>query len=250
MNNRLTPAENLYRRCNASALPTISKQSNRAAKTVELPDVANAVLNERRRLARELHDSVTQSLYVVTLKADALLMHPAVPPGFIETELKRIAQLTRGAMAEIQALLLEMRPETIEKTGLTRLIRQLADTVTGQLAIPVTFSTNLTDESFGLSGPVRVELYRIAQESLNNIIKHACATHIDINLVCFDGVLQLCICDDGVGFEPIRLTSGFGLENMRERAAKIDAQLEIVSQPGSGTQINVVWRSPSDHERN
>jgi len=211
-----------------------------------------AIAEERTRLARELHDAVTQTLFSASLLAEALPTSWENDRQEGQQLLDEIRQLSRGALAEMRTLLHELRPMTIAETALPELLRQLAEAVTGREGIPVEI---LVDCQCDLPPDVHVALYRIAQESLNNIIKHARASDVSIQLKCtkcntdIDSPLTawqvtLNVKDDGRGFDMEKIASeGMGLEIMSERAESIGAVLQITSQPSKGTQINVVWDS-------
>ena len=209
-----------------------------------------AVVEERSRLARELHDAVTQTLFSASLLAEALPKSWERDPEEGGQLLKEIRQLSRGALAEMRTLLHELRPTTIAETDLGDLLRQLAATVTGREGIPVNLEISCHCE---LDPDVHVALYRIAQESLNNIVKHARASEVWIQLACTkcaaDGDasliawrVTLTIRDDGRGFDMEQVAAeGMGLGIMRERAESVGAALQIDSQSGEGTRIEVVW---------
>ena len=140
-----------------------------------------AALEERQRLARELHDAVTQTLFSASLAAEVL---PRLWERNREAGLRclsEVRQLTRGALAEMRTLLLELRPAALVETELEALLSQLAEAVTSRARIPVTVQAvphcNLPPE-------VQVALYRIAQEALNNVAKHAEARHVEVDLQC------------------------------------------------------------------
>ncbi|CAG0971701.1 partial Sensor histidine kinase LiaS, partial [Anaerolineae bacterium] len=208
-----------------------------------------AVMQERNRLARDLHDAVTQTLFSASLLADALPSSWESDPNEGRQLLKELRQLSRGALAEMRTLLLELRPAALVETKLGDLLRQLGEAAVGRerliIAVHIEGDCKLPPET-------HIALYRIAQESLNNILKHSRATHVDVSLNCvLDSadhaqVIELAIRDDGRGFDlnnvpPNRL----GLCNMRERAQAIGADLIIQSQPGRGTEIKVLWRNAS-----
>jgi two-component system nitrate/nitrite sensor histidine kinase NarX len=209
-----------------------------------------AVAEERNRLARELHDAVTQTLFSASLLAEALPTSWENNPEEGRQLLGEIRQLSRGALAEMRTLLHELRPTTIAETALDELLRQLAEAVTGREGIPVDV---VVDCRCDLPADVHIALYRIAQEALNNIVKHARATEISIQLNCtrcttdidssfLASRISLIIKDDGRGFDINQLTSeGMGLAIMHERADSIGAALRITSPPGQGTRIEVVW---------
>jgi signal transduction histidine kinase len=212
-----------------------------------------AVLQERNRLARELHDAVTQTLFSASLIAEAL---PALWERDQEKGRERLAmlrQMSRGALAEMRTLLLELRPAAVAETSLEDLLGQLGEAVAGREGVPVSVEV---DGSCELPADLHVALYRIAQEALSNVVKHAKASQVAVSLRCVpcepspdsgegEGVgvkVELVISDDGRGFDPDDAPpEHMGLGIMRERAEAVGAQLGIVSQPGRGTQVTVVW---------
>jgi len=200
-----------------------------------------AVTVERERLARELHDSVTQSLYTVRLIAESLPDVWETHPEEGRQGLNEILRINQGTLAEMRTLLLELRPEAMTDRPLGDLIRQLTDAQSARSNLPIVIST-----SGQCYAPpvVQVSFYRIAQEALNNIIKHARATKAWVNLRCSADGISMRIRDDGRGFDPeIRAPHNLGLNIMRERANEIDAELNITSQPDQGTQIQVDWQA-------
>lgn len=200
-----------------------------------------AVAMERSRLARELHDAVTQTIFSASLIAET------VPPVWeMDQEegrklLQELRQLTRGALAEMRTLLLELRPAALEETRLADLLKQLSEAVTGRTGVPVRIQVKDTCE---LPVNVKVALYRIAQESLNNVMKHARASHVEVSLSGYsheNGVL-LSVKDDGRGFDLNNVPADrLGLKIIRERAQAISASLSIETHPDRGTQILVEW---------
>lgn len=199
-----------------------------------------AIHEERNRLARTLHDSVTQSLFSASLIAEVLPQVWERDPDEGQQGLTELRYLTQGALAEMRTLLLELRPVALLKTRLDDLLRQLAQAVGIQSGIKATLDLSPAPN---LPEDVHVTFYRIAQEAFNNIIKHAQPQTITVTLQIssFDQ-LQLIIEDDGRGFEAVEISPGrLGLEIMQERATQIGAELTVVSQPGQGTQITLVW---------
>ncbi len=199
-----------------------------------------AATAERQRLARELHDAVTQTLFSANMIAGVLPDLWEIDREDARQRLDQLGQLTRGALAEMRALLLELRPSGLVETKMSALLQQLVDGAGGRSTLDIALNVQGRCE---LAPDVKVVFYRIAQEALNNIIKHAGATQAFISLRCLDDdkvVLQ--ILDDGHGFHPGAVEEGhFGLRIMEERAASIHATFVIDTQPEQGTEITVFW---------
>jgi signal transduction histidine kinase len=203
-----------------------------------------AVASERNRLARELHDAVTQTLFSAALIADVLPRIWERDPEVGHARLEELRELTRGALAEMRTLLLELRPATLTETSLTDLLQQLAAAVIGRSRMQVT--VNVEGEA-PVPPDTQVALYRIAQEALNNVVKHAGATSATITLRLLPDCVQLAVSDNGRGFEPATVgVTSLGLGIMRERAATIGADLQIESIVGEGTTVKVEAYTYSD----
>jgi signal transduction histidine kinase len=205
-----------------------------------------AVATERNRLARDLHDAVTQTLFSASLIAETLPLIYENNESEGRNLLQELRQLTRGALAEMRTLLLELRPIALEESELPDLLLQLSEAVTGRTGVPI--STSI-EKPCKLPTQVRIALYRIAQESLNNVMKHARASEVNVNLSgCSDGeVVSLSINDNGRGYDTDQVASDrMGLKIIHERAQAIGAQLVIHSEPGQGTKVEVFWRESSD----
>ena len=225
-------------------------------------EMERAIAAERSRLARELHDAVTQTLFSASLIAEAL---PTLWERDQEMGRERLAmlrQMSRGALAEMRTLLLELRPAALVETGLEDLLRQLGEAVTGREGVPVTVEVDGLCE---LPADLHVALYRIAQEALNNVVKHAQASQVAVSLRCAPRVplpslregegagvkVELCIRDDGRGFDPDDVPpEHMGLGIMRERSEAVGAQVGIVSQASRGTQVTVVWPGDEGQQNN
>jgi two-component system nitrate/nitrite sensor histidine kinase NarX len=199
-----------------------------------------AAMEERQRLARELHDAVTQTLFSASMIADVLPQVWERKPTEAKTRLAQLRQLTRGALAEMRSLLLELRPAALLEANLADLLKQLAEATSGRAQMSL--SVNVTIQgTCTVSDDEKVALYRITQEALNNIIKHASASQGNITLQSNDQQVTLEICDNGCGFAAEDVAAGrFGQRIMRERATAIGATLHVDSRPGQGTSILVV----------
>jgi PAS domain S-box-containing protein len=194
-------------------------------------------LEERQRLARDLHDSVNQTLFTVHLIADSLPYMREKNPERMWEQINELRTLTQAAMAEMRTLLLELRPAGMTKISLSDLFQQLIRSIQGRREIEISCEINIEQP---LSEDVHIALYRIVQEALNNISKHSEATQGRITLVTRTSGLELRIWDNGKGFDPKQAASGMGLGVMRERALIIGAALEVVSSAEDGTAIIVV----------
>jgi PAS domain S-box-containing protein len=206
-----------------------------------------AVAAERSRLARDLHDAVTQTLFSTSLIADVLPRLWERNRSEAWRRLEELRQLTRGALAEMRQLLLELRPATLVEVGIGDLLRQLAEAITGRARIPVILAV---DGQYDLPPDVQIVFYRIAQEALNNIARHAGASQAVVRLCGHAERLELSISDDGQGFDPACVPlEHLGLSIMRERADTIGATLRIETRLGSGTQVVITWSPGGDaHE--
>lgn len=209
-----------------------------------------AAAAERNRLARDLHDSVTQALFSASLVAEVLPQVWQRDPEAAREGLEELRLLTRGALAEMRTMLLELRPTALVETRLNELLWQLTEAITGRVQMLVTFDI---EPSPALPPDVHVTLYRVAQEALNNTVKHAEANQVTVSLRAsppvssrqaddWQGQVTLRISDDGRGFDPEDAKpEHLGLCIMRERAEGIGAILKIESWSGRGTQVSLVW---------
>jgi signal transduction histidine kinase len=218
----------------------------RARLTQEAKEAAAAAAahEERQRLARDLHDAVSQTLFSATTFAETLPSVWQRKPERAVDQLGQIVTLNRAAMAEMRTLLLELRPEAIIRTSLPKLFQQLLDAAKGRKQIETALIVEGSEVV--LEPDVHVAFYRIAQESVNNALKHSRATTLTIHLLMQPETIHVTIQDNGHGFDAAQLASGLGLNSMRERAAAIGALLTVQTQPGQGTEISVKW----DVERN
>ncbi len=200
-----------------------------------------AVAAERNRLARDLHDAVTQTLFSISLMAEVIPELWEIQPAEAQKRLVELRQLGRGALAEMRTLLLELRPSALTDAALPDLLRQLTEAVIGRSRLPVEL---YVDGDCCISADVQIVVYRIAQEALNNVVKYSRATLVSVNLRMRPEAVFLSVVDNGIGFDPNQVPSNhLGLRIMRERAEAIGARLTIYSEPGEGTQVSVHWQN-------
>ena len=194
-----------------------------------------AALEERQRLARELHDSVSQALYGIALGAKTARTLLDRDSTKVASPLDYILSLADAGLAEMRALIFELRPESLEREGLVAALEKQAAALRARHEIKV--ETDLCNEP---DAPLEIKeaLYRIAQEALHNIVKHARASSVQIRMRCSPENVTLDVSDDGIGFEPAGDFPGhLGLHSMRERTERLGGTLAVESAPGKGTQI-------------
>ena len=200
----------------------------------------NATLLERQRLARELHDSVSQALFSMTLHASAAQRHletagagPAAPAA---REVDKLRELTAGALAEMRALIFELRPGALAEEGLVAALGKQAAALTARSGTRV--SVQAPAERLELAPDAEEHLYRLVLEALNNALKHADADTIDVDLRVEGDRLLVGVRDDGRGFDPRQEHPGhLGLHTMEDRAQAVGGRLEVASAPGEGTSV-------------
>jgi len=225
-------------------LSTFCVQAALAIENARLYDQVerNAVAAERNRIAHDLHDSVTQTLFSASIIADILPRLWQRNQNEAERRLHELRELTRGALAEMRTLLLELRPAALSNVALTDLLHQLAEAVGGRSRVPI--GVNIQGDE-DLPVEVRVAFYRITQEALNNVAKHAEATEATVFLTMALESAEILVQDNGRGFQPDTIAGKcLGLNIMRERAEEIKAKLTIQSQPGHGTLVHALWHRP------
>ncbi|MBV9325116.1 MAG: GAF domain-containing protein [Chloroflexi bacterium] len=218
----------------------IARQAAVAIENARLHERAQqaAVMEERQRLSRELHDSVTQALYGISLYAEAAgraLTDGEIQP--VATNLQEIRDTTQEALGEMRLLLFELRPPLLQERGLAAALRARLQGVETRAGLLTQFDCQSEER---LSPEKEQELYRVAQEALNNVLKHAHAGRVDVNLSVANGDATLDVVDDGVGFEQ-SLGGGFGLglRGMHERVERLGGTLRIDTSPGAGTHVRV-----------
>lgn len=220
---------------------TVANQAAITMVNAELYEHAQmyATLQERQRLARNLHDAVNQSLFSANLIAEVLPKLWEKDPVEGRKSLESLRRLTNGAMAEMRMMMAELRPLSLLDDDLGNLLRLLSDAFSGRSNIPVNFEvvgkTHLPTE-------VQMGIYRLCQEGLNNIAKHSRATQVDIHLNCQGDSIRLLLRDNGCGFDPSHVAPGhYGIKIMQERAEGIGANMAIHSTPGQGCELEINW---------
>jgi PAS domain S-box-containing protein len=193
-----------------------------------------AVLEERQRLARELHDSVSQALYGIALGARTARELLARDPGQAAEPLDYVLSLADAGLAEMRALIFELRPESLETEGLLAALTKQIDSVRARHGLEI--QAELGEEPH-LSYEIKETVYRIAQEALNNIVRHAHARRVDFRISDGGNDVVLEIGDDGVGFAAENAPGHLGLHSMRERAERLGGTLRVESAQGRGTRI-------------
>jgi len=217
--------------------------TERKQHTLELQEVVTA---ERNRLARDLHDAVTQTLFSTSLIAEILPELWEVDVDEAKKSTEELRQLTRGALAEMRTLLLELRPAALLQVRLSELIKQLCEAFIGRSRLPIVLNIEGDRE---LPPEVQVGFYRVAQESLNNVFKYARATQVDVRLLLSQDSVYFETQDNGIGFDTATSKpTSLGMRIMRERAESIGADLRITSSPGSGTYVGMTWQQQSNKE--
>jgi signal transduction histidine kinase len=225
-------------------LRTMCDQAAIAVENARLLDEAEgkAALEERQRIARELHDSVCQSLFSLTLRMRAVelaterLDAAADPDGRLRASVGTARRLAHDTLAEMRGLVLELRPGALADLGLEQAVRQHAATVASREGLAVRVRGAPSDK---LDDDTVENLYRIFQEALHNVVKHAGAHTVEVLL----GGTVLEVADDGIGFDPsVHVPGHLGLVGMTERARRIGAVLTIDSAPGDGTRLHVELR--------
>lgn len=194
--------------------------------------VLHAQEEERRRLARDLHDEVNQALTAILLRLEAL-SHSAPPD--LGSELTELKRLVNQAMSELLQLARQLRPTALDDHGLLPAMASQVRRFAAQTGIKADLTA--TGESAALDPDEEIVVYRIAQEALANIARHAGATRVEVDLHAGGDGVKLTVRDDGRGFETHRTGGGLGLGGMSERARLVGGELTIDSAPGAGTQL-------------
>lgn len=240
--------QDYFKERHAELAMTLANQAAIALVNADLIEDAQAlaVLQERQHLARNLHDAVNQSLFSAGLIAEVLPRLWDRDQNEARSSLEDLRKLIRGAIAEMRMLVAELRPLALSDNNLTDLLHQLANAFTGRTNIPV--AVNISGEDTLLSG-VQIAFYRICQEALNNIAKHAGASRVRINLQYTPEKVEMHVQDNGRGFDSSDPLPGhYGVDIMNERAHTAGAKLKIMSQPDKGTEIILTWQQSQKQE--
>lgn len=232
-------------------LYTALRLEERARATL-LHQVIGAQEEERRRIARELHDETSQSLTALLVGLDTIRIASQSDASRIDDHITNLKSITEDMLANIHRLIADLRPSLLDDLGLVAAIEWYGE----QRLKPYGVSFRLEDEigDLRLPHPVETTLFRIVQEGLTNILRHARASAVTVRLAQADDLILLEICDDGVGFDLQQLESpdpggrGFGLRGMRERAAILGGVLELESSPGAGTTVRIRFYTYGDEE--
>ena len=233
--------ENAFDESDIRLLQTFGASMSIALENARLYEQARqlAILEERQRLGRELHDSVTQSLYGINLYAEAALGQLAAGQGdHVRQHLVDIQNTSQESLAEMRLLIYQLRPPVLEKEGLLAALQNRLYSVESRAGLKSSLQSNLEER---LPPVVEEGLFRIALEALNNTLKHAHARNVRISLQLNEGTVCMAIADDGVGFDPETACRAgcLGILSMRERALAQGWRFDVQSEPGAGTRIHV-----------
>jgi len=226
------------------------RDSERAEQEARLA-AREAQAAERARLARDLHDSVSQALFSMTMHARtaqlALAQGPHADGGTLARAVGQLRELAAGALAEMRALIFELRPEALAEEGLVAALARQAAAISAREQLPVTVQG--PEEPLPLSPEAAEHSYRIALEALHNTVKHAAASHAAVTVAADDGqCVRVSVTDDGAGFDPGQARPGhLGLRTMAERARAAGGDLELITAPGTGTRVQLTMPArPAD----
>jgi PAS domain S-box-containing protein len=205
-------------------------------------DMQRSALEERQRLARDLHDAVSQTLFSASFTSEMLLrQRRTITPRALWKNIKHLSALVTSALGEMRILLLELRPESLVNADLPTLLSHLIDAAGSRVNAEISLDAQ---GDYELPVEPKIAFYRIAQEALNNIIKHADASKVNLHLRIQAGAIELRVEDNGIGLHGGKTAgSKMGLSIMRERASEVGAHLKIVSEKNKGTQVVCKWKA-------
>jgi len=217
------------------------RQANRQLKDHITRTEALAAINERNRLARELHDSATQSIFSMTLITKSTLILQERDPSQVEEKLDQLQTLAHSALTEMRELIHQLRPASIAEEGLIPALRRHLADLESRDQLVVDLVTE--EQSLPLDQQQQQELFRIIQEALNNVIKHSRTDYASVSFSIVDEHVKVMIIDKGVGFDMSSNTEDrlhIGLNSMRERAEEAGGKAVIDSSPGQGTTVSII----------
>ncbi len=237
-----------FTQAHAERLQTFADQAAIAIQNARLLDRAKraAVVAERNRLANELHDTISQTLWSVSLISERLPAMWEIDQEEGRRTLATLHQLAQSALEEMRALLLELRPSSLADEKLGDLIRQAAAIITNRTGLPISVQVEAQEPA---PPDVHFALYRIVQEALNNIVLHASASQVEVFFNSDSKRIDLSIQDNGVGFNPTDIgPTHLGLSIMKDRIRSIGATLEIISRKAGGALLKIIWVAPTGQE--
>lgn len=219
----------------------LTEQKKNTKAIIAAEKSARVLLEERHKLSHDLHDAVNQTLFSASLIAEVLPRMWERDQAKARQSLEDLSRLTRGALAEMRSSLAELQPSTLTDTDLGTLLRQLGNAFSGRTNIPIVVTVI---GQFVLPPEVQMAFYRVCQEALLNIAKHAKASQVEIDLQQARAVIELRIRDNGQGFDPKKnFSEHYGLNMMKVRAKAVDARLSIMRQPLQGMELTLRWKS-------
>lgn len=230
----------------AERLQSFADQAAIAIQNARLLDRAKqvAVKNERNRIANELHDTISQTLWSVILITERLPIIWEIDKEQGQTSLHTVHQLAENALEEMRALLLELRPSALEDEKLGDIIRQVATIIAKRAGLDVSIEI---ENQEAVPSEVHFVLYRVVQEALNNVAHHALASQIKVYYSSLSGRVEIRIEDNGIGFDPTAIEAGrLGISIMRDRIDNIGGHVEIMSKKDGGTTIRIRWDALSN----
>src|SRR6185369_1643825 len=235
-----------FTKTDAERLQAFADQAAIAIQNARLLERAKreAVTAERNRLANELHDTISQTLWSVSLITERLPAIWDIDQEAGQRSLMTVHQLAQSALEEMRALLLELRPSALTNEKLGDLIRQVAAIIANRTGLDISVRIG---EQEPVPPEVHFALYRVVQEGLNNVALHASASRVEIYFRSHSGRIDLTIQDNGLGFDPDDVgPSHLGLSIMKDRVQNIGGMIETISRKGEGTLIKVIWIAPTD----
>jgi signal transduction histidine kinase len=225
-------------------LTTIADQLAVAVENIRLRQITrqSAIIEERERLSRDIHDAITQAIYGIALFAETAVGYASAGKmDKVRQSIQSIQQASDQALRELRLLLYELRTERLARKGLVGALRERLHTVEHRADIAGEVHAPPLD---GLPVPLEETFYRVALEALNNSLRHSRAKQVDVSLMIENGHLVMSIIDDGIGFDPATAihAGGIGLDSMHKRMGKVGGVLRLSSRPGRGTKV--VARAP------